>query len=247
MDIREYLDATYLKTAEEAGLTDAQNRKLVHDFVLEAIHENYKLVMLRPDVISLARYMVDKAGSGVLVGTVIDFPGGSTSLKFKLYEARQAIEEGADELDFVVNYNAYIQGLAGVVAHEVKKCTAFCFKHNRVVKWIIEVAALTDDQIAGLTALIRDVIVANFNAEDYHKVFIKSSTGFYKTENGKPNGATPAAVKIMLANAGTLPVKAAGGVKNYIEALEMISLGVKRIGTSSARQIVNGTEASGNY
>ena len=76
---------------------------------------------------------------------------------------------------------------------------------------------------------------------------MKSSTGFYKTKNDLPNGATVPSIKIMLENASPLPVKAAGGVRTYDEAIQMIELGVKRIGTSGAKAIANGEESSSQY
>jgi deoxyribose-phosphate aldolase len=89
--------------------------------------------------------------------------------------------------------------------------------------------------------------MANFKEDCYSNVFVKSSTGFYATENNKPNGATKHTIIIMLENASPLPVKAAGGVRTYEEAEEMIRLGVKRIGTSAAKTIANGEIASGGY
>jgi deoxyribose-phosphate aldolase len=74
---------------------------------------------------------------------------------------------------------------------------------------------------------------------------VKSSTGFYTTENNVPNGATIPSIMLMLENATPLPVKAAGGVRTYDEAVEMIKLGVKRIGTSGAKAIANGGNTNG--
>jgi deoxyribose-phosphate aldolase len=116
-----------------------------------------------------------------------------------------------------------------------------------VAKWIIEVAALSDAQIIQISALIKNVVIANFKEDCYHNVFVKSSTGFYVTENNKPNGATQHTVIMMLENASPLPVKAAGGVRNYEEAEEMIRLGAKRIGTSAAKTIAHGETATGQY
>lgn len=76
---------------------------------------------------------------------------------------------------------------------------------------------------------------------------MKSSTGFYKTENNLPNGATVPAIILMLESAAPLPVKAAGGVRAYDEAVEMIRLGVKRIGTSVAGAIVKGQNLQSEY
>lgn len=89
--------------------------------------------------------------------------------------------------------------------------------------------------------------MAHFKEDCYHNVFVKSSTGFYVTENNLPNGATKPTVIMMLENASPLPVKAAGGVRTYEEAEEMIRLGVKRIGTSAAKTIANGETATGGY
>jgi deoxyribose-phosphate aldolase len=111
--------------------------------------------------------------------------------------------------------------------------------NDKTVKWIIEVAALTDKEIIQLSSLIKHVVVSNFKEEDFDSVFVKSSTGFYKTENDLPNGATVPAIIMMLENASPLSVKAAGGVRSFEEAAEMIRLGVKRIGTSAAKAIVN--------
>lgn len=121
-----------------------------------------------------------------------------------------------------------------------------CAKNNRTAKWIIEAAALTDEQIAQITDLIREVVEGNFSGKEQF-VFVKSSTGFYPTEGGKPNGATPENIKIMTEHAGKLPVKAAGGVRSAQEAREMIAMGVTRIGTSSAKKICDGESADAGY
>jgi deoxyribose-phosphate aldolase len=203
--------------------------------------------MIRPDMVSTARKMITAADSNVEIGTVIDFPEGNSGVEIKLNEATQAIEDGADDLDFVCNYEAFKEGNADLVKDEVLKCTQLGLENNKVVKWIIEVAALNEKQIIQLSALIKNVVVSNFKEDDYASVFVKSSTGFYKTENDLPNGATVSSIILMLENASPLPVKAAGGVRTYEEALEMIRLGVKRIGTSGAKAIANGKSAQSGY
>ena len=184
--------------------------------------------------------------SSALVGTVIGFPEGTASLQDKLSEAAAAIADGADELDYVCNYEAFKRGDTGLVKQEILEGTALGIGHRKTVKWIIEAAALDDTQIAQLSALIKNVVVTNFTG-NYDEVFVKSSTGFYAAENGKPNGATTHNIKIMLNNAAPLPVKAAGGVRSFDEAVEMVNLGVKRIGTSSAKAIAEGGQAAGGY
>jgi deoxyribose-phosphate aldolase len=247
MNIKQYLDSTYLKTASQAGLSESENVLVVKKFIQEAIDENFKLIMIRPDMVSIARKMITAADSNVEIGTVIDFPEGNSGVEIKLDEAAQAIEDGADDLDFVCNYEAFKEGNADLVKDEVLKCTQLGLENNKVVKWIIEVAALNEKQIIQLSALIKNVVVSNFKEDDYASVFVKSSTGFYKTENDLPNGATVSSIILMLENASPLPVKAAGGVRTYEEALEMIRLGVKRIGTSGAKAIANGKSAQSGY
>ena len=128
---------------------------------------------------------------------------------------------------------------------EFLKGTELCLRNHKVVKWIIEIAALTDEQIAAITKNIVKWANISFPKEQLPNIFIKSSTGFYITENGKPNGATKEGVKIMLDNAGDLSVKAAGGVRTPQDAEEMLKMGVKRIGTSSALALLGKGEASG--
>lgn len=247
MDIKQYLDSTYLKTAEQAGLSEEQNNRLVVNCTQEAIDEQFKLVMIRPDKVALAQKLRELHRSQLKIGTVIDFPSGISSIDEKLVEAQQAINDGADELDFVCNYKAFQKGDIELVKNEIFQGTALALQHHKVVKWIIEVAALTEKEIIQLSSLIKNVVVSQFEQEHFGAVFVKSSTGFFVTENGLPNGATIPTIKMMLENAAPLPVKAAGGVRTYEEAVDMINLGVKRIGTSGAKLIAAGQNNTNEY
>lgn len=247
MNIKQYLDSTYLKTAEQASLSEKENTEVVKNCIQEAIDNNFKLIMIRPDKVTLAKKMIDEAHSKVTIGTVIDFPLGNGTLEEKLAEAKEAIENGVDDLDFVVDYEAFKRGEIDIVKEQVLQGTKLGLAHNKIVKWIIEVAALDNNQIVQLSALIKNVVIANFSEKEYDKVFVKSSTGFYKTPEGVPNGATVPTIKLMLENSCPLPVKAAGGVRTYEEAVEMVQLGVKRIGTSAAKAIANGEISNSDY
>ena len=247
MKIQQYLDSTYLKTPDQASLSVKENTKVVEVFIQEAIDEGFKLIMIRPDMVKLASKMIKEANSNVNIGTVIGFPEGTYSIDEKLVEAQKAIEDGADDLDFVCNYEAFKRGEIDLVKNEILEGTKLGLAHHKIVKWIIEVAALNANQIIQLSALIKNVVMSNFKEECYPSVFVKSSTGFYKTEDGLPNGATVPTIIMMLENASPLSVKAAGGVRTFDEAIEMIRLGVKRIGTSSAKAIVSGQIANDDY
>ncbi|MBM6498843.1 MAG: deoxyribose-phosphate aldolase [Flavobacterium sp.] len=247
MNIKQYLDSTYLKTPEQARLSETENAIIVEQFIQEAIDEDFKLIMIRPSEVKKARKMIDDQKSKVLVGTVISFPEGTNSLEEKLDEAQQAVNDGADELDYVCNYNAFKNGDINLVKKEIIEGTKLAFQNHKVAKWIIEVAALTDAQIIQICALIKNVVIANFKEDCYPNVFVKSSTGFYTTENGLPNGATIPSIIMMIENASPLPIKAAGGVRTYDDVVEMIQLGVKRIGTSAAKTIADGQVSKENY
>ena len=247
MKINQYLDATYLKTATQANLSEAENEQKVIDLLKEAVLYNYKLIMIRSKYILLAKNILSESNSKVLIGTVIDFPEGNSSTENKLGEAKKAIILEADELDFVINHNAFKAGEIDLIKTEILACTKLCLENNKVVKFIIEVAALSTEEIIVISQLIKEVVLKNFDETAFKKVFVKSSTGFFKTDDNKPNGATFETMKLISENAKPLQIKAAGGVRDYGTALKMISLGVNRIGTSSAKdictkQIVNQSE-----
>lgn len=247
MNVKQYLDSTYLKTASQAGLSEEENNVVVKNAISEAITEGFKLIMIRPDKVTLAKEMISKANSTLLIGTVIDFPEGKSDLETKLKEANEAIENGADDLDFVCNYEAFKSGDIALVKKEILICTQIGLANNKTVKWIIEVAALNEKEIIQLSALIKNIVISNFKEENYASVFVKSSTGFYETQNETPNGATVPTIIMILENASPLPVKAAGGVRSYKDAIEMIRLGVKRIGTSAAKAIANEENTTNPY
>ncbi|MBP7173006.1 MAG: deoxyribose-phosphate aldolase [Cloacibacterium sp.] len=244
MNIRNFLDSTYLKTPLQSGLSEEENLSKVFGLVQEAVDEQFFAVMIRPDYIKQVKDYLKEKKNAVVVGTVIGFHEGTTSTEKKLAEAALAIQNGADELDFVINYEAYKKGEKELVKNEFLQCTALCLKHRKIAKWIIEIAALSDEQIANITSDIWQWAKQNFDVSDFKNIFVKSSTGFYATEGGKPNGATVSGINIMLQNAGELPVKAAGGVRTPQEAIDMISRGVKRIGTSSAKALIGDKEIS---
>ncbi len=247
MNIKSYLDSTYLKTAGQAGISEDENRRVAEKFIREAIDEQFKLIMIRPEYVAMARAMITDARSKLTIGTVIDFPDGRSGVEAKLAEAEQAIADGADDLDFVCNYEAFKNGELALVKDEIRKGTQLGLQHHKIVKWIIEVAALDSQQIVQLSSLIKNLVMTHFKEAQYDQVFVKSSTGFYQTPDGIPNGATRETIIMMLENASPLPVKAAGGVRSYEEAVAMVQLGVRRIGTSSAKAIADGKPAQSNY
>jgi deoxyribose-phosphate aldolase len=205
-----------LKTADQAGLDEKDNVKVVTGFIQEAIDEHFKLIMIRPDMVSLASQMVSDAN--LQIGTVIDFPGGNSTLLINYLRLKEAIQDGAN-LDYVCNYEAFKNGDIDLVKEEVLKGTQLGIENNKVVKWIIEIAALNDN--CTINALIKNIVISNFEEKDFASVFVKSSTDFIRLKIMYPMAPS---IMLMLENATPLPVKAAGGVRTYDEAVEMIKL-----------------------
>ena len=165
----------------------------------------------------------------------------------KFDEAMDAIQNGVDELDYVVNYKAFQKGDLDTIKKEVCEGTLIGVDEGLVVKWIIESAALTSDEIANLTSLIRDVVIECVGEQKASNVFVKTSTGFYKPEDGSTGGATTDAVSIMTANAGPLKVKASGGIYSREDLDRMVDAGASRIGTSSGIEIIRGEKSNTDY
>ncbi len=247
MQLGDYLDSTYLKTPKQSGFSDSETLDEVHKLTREAIENGIYAVMVRPDYVHSLRMLIDESDSGVKLGTVIDFPEGNGGLNAKISETQRAIGDGADELDYVVDYLAFKNGNIEKVSEEIEVCSRIGLNHGKIVKWIIETAALTDEEIIQLTQLIRKIVETKLSEFPSENVFVKSSTGFFQTPDGEPNGANEHVIKLMLENAGSLSVKASGGVRTKEEAEKMIGLGVKRIGTSSAKQIISGESTDTKY
>ncbi|MCH3884054.1 deoxyribose-phosphate aldolase [Tenacibaculum aquimarinum] len=247
MKVNNYLDSTYLKTAEQANISVEETTQRNITLIEDAIQYKMKLVMLRSNYITIAKELIAKNNSEVLIGTVIDFPEGNSSVECKISDAKSAIALGADELDFVINYRAFKKGNLALIKSEILSCIKLCLENNKAIKWIIEIAALSNEEIIVLSQLIKDTVISNFDELSFENVFVKSSTGFFQTENNKPSGATFEAMKLIVENASPLKIKAAGGVKTFEQAKKMISIGVDRIGTSSAKQIILNLKTETDY
>lgn len=190
-------------------------------------------VCVRPS--DIAHAVAQLAGSGVEVGTVIGFPHGTTSTAAKVAEVRQAIADGASELDMVVNIGALRSGFDETVTDDIRAVKQAA--GDLVVKVILETSYLDDEQIARGSRL----------AEAAGADFVKTSTGF------GGGGATVPHVRLMRESVGpAVQVKASGGVRGLATALEMRDAGATRLGTSASatilgelRAVLAGGEAEG--
>lgn len=155
------------------------------------------------------------AKGGVAICTVIGFPNGSCTTETKVFETRDAIEKGADEIDMVINIGELKAGNDAYVLDEIKQIKEACGKH--ILKVIIETCLLTEEE------KIRACKIVTESGAD----FIKTSTGF------SAGGATREDVALMKANVGpAVKVKAAGGIADLKDAEDFIALGAERLGTS---------------
>ena len=160
--------------------------------------------------------------------TVIGFPNGYNTTAVKVFETEQAILEGADEIDMVVNIGWVKDGLDGQVLDEIKKIKAAC--GDKILKVIIETCLLTEEEKLRMCKIVTEA-----GAD-----FIKTSTGFSKA------GATLDDVRLMKNNVGAnVLVKAAGGISNLEDAENMLKEGASRLGTSRVVKAVQGLKGSG--
>ena len=210
-DIYKMIDHTLLKQ----DATSEEIKKLCK----EALEYNFASVCVNPTNVELAAKILN--GSLVKVCTVIGFPLGANTTKIKVLEAKDAIENGATEVDMVINIGRlkdkdydYVKKDIEVVVNEVKG--------KALIKVIIETCLLTDEE----------KVIACKLASEAKADFVKTSTGF------STGGATPFDVKLMRETVGeNMGVKASGGVRTSEYAKELIKNGANRIGASASIKI----------
>jgi len=172
------------------------------------------------------------SGSGVAVCCVVGFPLGAGAPEVKAYEARRAIEDGACEIDMVLNVGALKSKDHEFVRRDIAQVAAVCHQLGAKLKVILETALLTDDEKTKACEL------AQLAGAD----FVKTSTGFSK------GGATAADVTLMRRTVGpTMGVKASGGIRDQSDAQAMIAAGATRLGASASVAIVQGGRSAGSY
>lgn len=171
---------------------------------------------------SFVKRVKEKYGEGLNICTVIGFPLGYSTTVVKVFEAAEAVKDGASEIDMVINIGALKEGNYDFVEDEiaeVKKAVG-----NNILKVIVETCYLTEEEIATVSKL-----VTNANAD-----YIKTSTGFGTA------GAKMSDIRIFKENIGpNVKMKAAGGVKSKEDLIDFLSEGCERIGTSSAVKLLD--------
>ena len=187
----------------------------------DAIKYNTASVCIPPSFVRKAKEYMKEQNSNVAVCTVIGFPNGYNTTNVKWFETKDAVLNGADEIDMVINIGWVKEGKFDAILNEIDKVKEAC--EGRILKVIIETCLLTDEE------KIKMCEVVSKSQADY----IKTSTGFSKA------GATFEDVKLMNVHmSGRKKIKAAGGIGSIADAEKFIELGASRLGTSRIVKIV---------
>ena len=213
--LAKYFDHTFLK----AYATRADFEKLCK----EARELGTAMVAINSAQVRVWKELLK--GCDVHVGAAISFPLGQTVLEIKVEETKKAIQDGADEIDYVINIGEAKMGHWDYIEEEMRQITEICRAHKVISKVIFENCYLEKEEIKKLAEIAKKV------KPDY----IKTSTGF------GTGGATLEDVRLMKETVGDdVKVKAAGGVRDWETCKAMIEAGAERIGTSSSIAILEG-------
>lgn len=213
MKLNKYIDHTLLKTAA----TEAQIIKLCQD----ALRYDFYAICVNGCHVPLAAKQLN--GSDVKIASVVGFPLGAMSPQAKAFEAQNAIENGANEIDMVISIGALKDAKYDDVFSELSQLADLCHSHDAALKVILETCLLTDEEIIKACELC-----VKANAD-----FVKTSTGF------DAGGATIEDIKLMKrAVSGKAKIKASGGIRTLQDALKFIDAGADRLGCSAGVAIM---------
>ena len=219
MELNKLIDHTLLKaTATIADIETLCKEAVEYDFYSVCVNSGY--------VATAKKFLT---GTDIKVCSVVGFPLGAMSAKAKYFETGEALSDGADEIDMVLNVGLLKSGEVNKALDEIISLKR-CVGENRVLKVILETCYLTDEEKR----------LACRMALDAKADFVKTSTGFGS------GGATLADVKLMKECVqDKAKIKASGGIRDYETAMQYVNLGVQRIGTSNGIAILKGEKGTG--
>jgi len=217
-NLNKYIDHTVLKP--EASVAD------IKKLCAEARKYKFATVFVNPSYISLAKKLLK--GTDVKIGCAVGFPLGATTTEVKVMEALQAIKNGAQEIDMVINIGAVKSKNYKLVEADIKSVVKAVAPIG--VKTILETCLLTNEEKVKVAKIAKKV----------GAWFVKTSTGF------STGGATVEDIKLLRKTVGPkMGVKASGGIRDYKTAIALIKAGANRIGTSAGVKIVTDPQATG--
>ncbi len=185
---------------------------------------------VKPCDIKTAKELLKK--SDVKVSCVLSFPHGADSTPVKAFQAQQAIDDGTDEIDMVMNIGKFLSGDYEYVVDDIKAVVDVAHRHGVLVKVIQESGYLTLDQVAKACELSYEA-----GAD-----FVKTSTGF------GPGKATPEIVDVMIKTVGDrMMIKPSGGIRTWDDAVAFLEQGADRLGIGSTEAVLKGGKAEGDY
>ena len=222
LSIDDLTERDIAKAIDHSLLRPELDDRFVEDGCRLAAEYHVASVCVRPADVRRAKAIL--GGTDVAVGTVIGFPHGSQGTSTKVFEAQQALADGAIELDMVIQIGALKSGRDDDVQADIEAVVEISHASGAIVKVIFENAYLTDDE------KIRACLLSEAAGAD----FVKTSTGF------APGGATHDDLRLMRANTSPhIQVKAAGGVRTLDALLEVMALGTTRIGATATKTIID--------
>ncbi|MCX8617784.1 deoxyribose-phosphate aldolase [Gilliamella sp. B2923] len=219
--MKKYSLAQLSRLIDHTNLKADATPTMMEKLCLEAKNYHFKMVAINQVQSKLCASLLQ--GSDVGIGAAIAFPLGQTTIEAKCFETQNAIDNGATEIDYVINLTQLKIGNLAYIEDEMSQIVAICRKHQVISKVIFENCYLTDAEKIALCQI----------AVKVKPDFIKTSTGF------APTGATVEDVKLMKQHVGdTVKVKAAGGIRDANTFIKMLEAGAERIGTSSGIAII---------
>ncbi len=217
-------------TIDHAVLKPDQTEADVRAAVAMCIERGVASLCVRPCDVALAAELL--ADSLVMVSCVLCFPHGADTTATKVFQARQAIEDGAEEIDMVMNIGQFLSGHYGAVREDINAVVDVAHAHNVTVKVIQESGYLTLAQVAKACELSCEA-----GAD-----FVKTSTGF------APTSATPEIIETMvLTVGGKMGIKASGGIRTWEQAVGYLRQGATRLGMGATAAVLDGAVANGDY
>jgi deoxyribose-phosphate aldolase len=224
------------KMIDHSLLHPTMDDQILREGIELAKKYNVASVCIKPYAVKMAAEMLE--GSGVLVGTVIGFPHGNSRVDVKVFETERALEDGAEEIDMVVNTGKVLSEDWDYISDEIAAVSTVTKKHGAALKVIFENDFLPEDSFK--------IRLCELCSE--HRVeFVKTSTGYGYTKQADGSysyrGATDHDLRLMRAHsAPEVQVKAAGGVRTLEDTLKVRSLGVTRIGATATEAIIQAVD-----
>lgn len=227
-----------MKYTREQVAKTIDHAVLKPDQTLEDLRQNAEMckkygvfsMCVKPCDIKVAKELLE--GSEVKVSCVLSFPHGADATPVKAFQAKQAIEDGADEIDMVMNIGRFLSGEYEYVLNDIKAVVEVAHQHGVIVKVIQESGFLSAEQIVKACELSYEA-----GAD-----FVKTSTGF------GPGGAKPEYVEIMLKTVGDyMKVKPSGGIRDWDTAVKYLEMGAHRLGIGATEAVLNGAVAKDDY